>query len=112
VALLNSYVNMVFIIPEDEFYEKTKSKRGMHRIRMSRVRRHWISTGNLVFEFKEMTFYEETKGKVTEVECPACGGTGFPEVRQPAQPRRKIYPPPCKRCFGKGRIGLTEFTSR
>jgi DnaJ-class molecular chaperone len=39
-----------------------------------------------------------------EVRCTACDGTGFPKVAQPAQPGRKIYPPPCKRCLGKGRI--------
>jgi DnaJ-class molecular chaperone len=43
----------------------------------------------------------------TEIECPACDGTGFPKVRQPDQPGRKIYPSPCKRCFGKGRIEAT-----
>ena len=43
----------------------------------------------------------------TEIECPECDGTGFPQVRQPAQPGRKIYPPPCKRCLGKGRIERT-----
>jgi DnaJ-class molecular chaperone len=40
----------------------------------------------------------------TEVRCPACDGTGFPKVAQPAQPGRKLYPPPCKQCLGKGRI--------
>lgn len=40
----------------------------------------------------------------TELECPACGGTGFPTVAQPAEPGRKIYPAPCKKCFGKGRL--------
>ena len=38
-----------------------------------------------------------------DVICPACNGTGFPTVRQAVQPGRKIYYPPCKRCFGKGR---------
>jgi len=28
----------------------------------------------------------------------------IPEVKQPAQPNRKIYPQPCKKCGGKGRI--------
>ncbi|WP_371259551.1 zinc finger domain-containing protein [Bradyrhizobium sp. URHD0069] len=40
----------------------------------------------------------------TEQKCPACNGTGFAVVTQPAQPNRKIYPPPCKECGGKGRI--------
>ena len=39
----------------------------------------------------------------TEVKCSACGGTGFPQVAQPAQAGRRIYPPPCKQCAGKGR---------
>jgi hypothetical protein len=39
-----------------------------------------------------------------EVKCSACDGTGFPKVAQPAQPERKIYPPPCKQCLGKGRL--------
>jgi DnaJ-class molecular chaperone len=39
-----------------------------------------------------------------EVECPACEGTGFPAVAQPAEPGRKIYPAPCKKCLGKGRL--------
>jgi hypothetical protein len=37
----------------------------------------------------------------TEIDCPACGGTGFPKVTQPSQPGRKIYPAPCKQCLGK-----------
>jgi DnaJ-class molecular chaperone len=39
-----------------------------------------------------------------ELKCSACDGTGFPKVAQPAQPGRKIYPPPCKWCLGKGRV--------
>jgi len=34
-------------------------------------------------------------------------GTGFPTVKQPVQPGRKIYPAPCKQCFGKGRLART-----
>jgi hypothetical protein len=40
----------------------------------------------------------------TELKCSACNGTGFPKVAQPAQPGRKIYPPPRKWCLGKGRV--------
>jgi hypothetical protein len=40
----------------------------------------------------------------TEVNCPACSGTGFPTVPQPDNPSRKIFPPACKQCLGKGRI--------
>jgi DnaJ-class molecular chaperone len=42
--------------------------------------------------------------KPTEQKCPACDGTGFTPMVQPAQPNRRIYPPPCKQCGGKGRI--------
>jgi DnaJ-class molecular chaperone len=44
------------------------------------------------------------KAASTEIKCPACGGTGFPTVTQPAKPGRKIFPPACKQCLGKGRI--------
>jgi DnaJ-class molecular chaperone len=40
----------------------------------------------------------------TEVKCSGCDGTGFPRVAQPAKPGRKVYPPPCKWCLGKGRV--------
>jgi DnaJ-class molecular chaperone len=40
----------------------------------------------------------------TEIKCPECDGTGFAPVKQPVQPGRKIYPAPCKKCGGKGRI--------
>jgi DnaJ-class molecular chaperone len=42
--------------------------------------------------------------KPTEHKCPACKGTGFPPVKQPAQSGRKIYPARCERCDGKGRV--------
>jgi DnaJ-class molecular chaperone len=41
---------------------------------------------------------------VKEIECPSCEGTGFPMVKQPTQPSRKIYPARCTQCVGKGRI--------
>jgi DnaJ-class molecular chaperone len=44
------------------------------------------------------------KPKIKEHTCPACRGTGFPAVRQPGQPGRKIYPVKCKSCDGKGKI--------
>lgn len=40
----------------------------------------------------------------TEIKCPACEGTGLAKVTQPVRPWRKIYPPHCKECGGKGRI--------
>jgi hypothetical protein len=42
--------------------------------------------------------------KLSEHRCPACNGTGFPQVKQPAQPGRKIYPARCAMCDGKGRV--------
>jgi DnaJ-class molecular chaperone len=39
-----------------------------------------------------------------EVKCEACNGTGFPPVVRLARPGRRIYPPPCTVCGGKGRI--------
>lgn len=51
-----------------------------------------------------------------EIKCDTCNGTGFQSVMQPVQPGKKIYPPPCKKCGGKGRIkkaakcgGLTKY---
>ena len=41
---------------------------------------------------------------LTEVVCPACDGTGFQKVKQPTLPGRKIFPPKCVECLGKGRI--------
>ncbi len=62
---------------------------------------------------------EAADTKVTETKCPACNGTGYPVVMQPVRPGRKIYPAPCKKCGGKGRIteaanlgGLTRMSSR
>ena len=46
--------------------------------------------------------------KPTEIRCPACGGTGFALVTQPVQPGRKIYPAPCEKCNGKGRMAANE----
>jgi DnaJ-class molecular chaperone len=42
--------------------------------------------------------------KLTERKCPACDGTGFPVVKQPVLPGRKIYAARCEKCDGKGRI--------
>jgi DnaJ-class molecular chaperone len=46
----------------------------------------------------------EPKEVWTEKICSACNGTGFPPVKQPTQPGRKMYPAPCEQCSGKGRI--------
>jgi DnaJ-class molecular chaperone len=36
--------------------------------------------------------------------CSACGGTGLAKVRQQAKPGRRVYPPKCTKCGGRGRI--------
>ena len=46
--------------------------------------------------------------KLPEQRCPACDGRGVPAVKQPAVPGRKIYPAPCKKCGGKGRVALAS----
>jgi len=42
--------------------------------------------------------------KPSESKCPACNGTGYPVLTKPMQPGHKIYPAPCRKCGGKGRI--------
>jgi DnaJ-class molecular chaperone len=49
--------------------------------------------------------------KTIETKCQACNGKGFRAVKQPAKPGRRIYPPPCKACGGKGRITKGRITS-
>ena len=46
---------------------------------------------------------KKPKDVPAEVECEACGGTGYPPV-QAVAPGRRIYPAPCKKCGGKGRL--------
>jgi DnaJ-class molecular chaperone len=47
---------------------------------------------------------KRTKLGVVEEQCPSCNGTGvIRPVKQPA-PGRRIYPPRCTQCEGKGRI--------
>jgi DnaJ-class molecular chaperone len=36
--------------------------------------------------------------------CSACDGTGLAKVRQQAKPGRRVYPPKCTKCGGRGRI--------
>jgi DnaJ-class molecular chaperone len=45
------------------------------------------------------------KEPVAEIKCPACDGTGFPNVKQPVEPGRRVFPAPCRECPGKGRTG-------
>jgi DnaJ-class molecular chaperone len=42
--------------------------------------------------------------KIKERVCPACNGTGYPAVKQPVQPGRRIYPIKCKSYDGKGKV--------
>jgi DnaJ-class molecular chaperone len=49
---------------------------------------------------------KKLKNDGSEQKCSACNGTGFPAVKQPARPGRKIYPPPCQKCKGMGRIRI------
>jgi DnaJ-class molecular chaperone len=42
--------------------------------------------------------------KIKERVCPACNGTGYPVVKQPVQPGRRIYPVKCTSCDGKGKV--------
>jgi DnaJ-class molecular chaperone len=39
-----------------------------------------------------------------EQRCPACDGMGVLAAIQPVQPGRRMYPPPCEECGGRGRI--------
>jgi hypothetical protein len=51
------------------------------------------------------------KPRPIEFECEACKGTGFPPVRQP-EPGRRIYPAPCRKCGGKGRIAAIALANK
>jgi DnaJ-class molecular chaperone len=44
------------------------------------------------------------KEPINERECSGCSGTGFAVVTQPKAPGRRIFPPRCSKCEGKGRI--------
>jgi DnaJ-class molecular chaperone len=50
--------------------------------------------------------------KIKEHVCPACNGTGYPVVKQPVQPGRKIYPLKCKSCDGKGKVTNANWRPR
>jgi DnaJ-class molecular chaperone len=39
-----------------------------------------------------------------EALCPACAGTGLAKVKQAIKPGRRVYPPKCVKCDGKGRV--------
>ena len=50
--------------------------------------------------------------KIKEHVCPDCKGTGYPIVKQPVQPGRRIYPVKCKSCDGKGKVRDADQTRR
>jgi hypothetical protein len=59
---------------------------------------------DLKHPFQKANFMKTLRQQGAEIKCPSCNGSGFAKVQQPSQPDRKIYPPPCKECLGKGRI--------
>ena len=44
------------------------------------------------------------KEVVAEIKCPACEGTGFSKVKQPAEPGHRIYPAPCRNARVRGEL--------
>jgi DnaJ-class molecular chaperone len=46
------------------------------------------------------------KEPIKERECSGCNGTGFLAVVQPKEPGRRIFPPRCSKCEGKGKVAL------
>lgn len=62
-------------------------------------------SGETPFEGDQMPKFS---AKPHEFKCPACKGTGFSAVKQPAKPGRKIYPARCERCDGKGWVEATN----
>jgi len=68
----------------------------------------WCETASgVALPFWSANYMKRDKEPVAEIRCPACSGTGFPEVKQPVEPGRKIYPAPCKECAGKGRVAAS-----
>jgi len=62
----------------------------------------------MMAELREVTM-KKPFANPAEQRCSACDGTGFPAVKQPAQPWRRIYTARCKVCAGKGRIRKADF---
>jgi DnaJ-class molecular chaperone len=44
---------------------------------------------------------------IKERECSGCGGTGFVTVAQPKELGRRIFPPRCSKCEGKGKVTVS-----
>jgi DnaJ-class molecular chaperone len=64
------------------------------------------SLGNVMGQTPEARIKKRLRNP-NEKRCPACDGTGVLAAIQPVQPGRKLYPPPCKECGGRGRIPKT-----
>jgi hypothetical protein len=43
-----------------------------------------------------------------EIRCEACNGTGVEIVKQPSEQGKRIFPPRCKVCDGKGRVPVKK----
>jgi len=50
-----------------------------------------------------MTTADIPVGPPTAARYDACNGKGFSPVQEP-EPGRRIYPAPCRKCGGKGRL--------
>ena len=61
------------------------------------------SLGNVMVQTPEIRIKERLINP-NEKRCPACDGSGVLATIQPVQPGRRIYPPPCGECDGRGRI--------
>ena len=62
-----------------------------------------VSLGNVMVQTPENRI-KKRLANPNDKRCPACDGTGVLATIQPEQPDRRIYPPPCGECDGKGRI--------
>jgi hypothetical protein len=89
-SLLN--LNLMFGLARLVYCPSVRLVNSPHRI--------WRRNRN---EFEPM---KPIKSDVNEKICPACNGTGVEQVKQPAAGRR-IFPPKCKMCTGKGRVRAT-----
>jgi hypothetical protein len=49
-------------------------------------------------------FYLRRDALVDEIKCEACNGTGVEIVDEPSEQGRRIFPPRCKVCDGKGHV--------
>jgi hypothetical protein len=84
---------------------KALNPNGNNRQTMATTANCWRSAGDLLtFGHVLGDQMPKLSAKLSERKCPACNGTGYPAVKQPAQEGRRIYPARCEKCGGKGRI--------